>query len=205
MRLTTSRFLLRDLVERDRTAFVAYQRDPRYLRLYDLDKVDGSRVHDLFDLFISWQQDQPRRNYQLGIFDRPLGRLCGVAGLRQAGQPEGAAVLGLELTPDNWGRYRLAIEAASALIEHGFQEIGLRIIIGNAASGNMRVEKLARWFGAEIVARRSGPAWMAARGWSEVDWALTRDAWERTHPKSACESLSLAHPQVPSQTRRTGR
>jgi ribosomal-protein-alanine N-acetyltransferase len=199
MRLTTSRFLLRDLVESDRAAFVAYQRDPRYLRLYDLDKADGSRVHDLFDLFISWQQDQPRRNYQLGIFDQPLGRLCGVAGLRQAGQLEGTAVLGLELAPDNWGRYRLAIEAASALIEHGFHEIGLRTIIGSTASGNTRVEKLARWFGAEIVARRYGPAWMGARGWSEVDWALTRDAWERTSPKSAKSSVRPSPPMDSSR------
>jgi hypothetical protein len=40
-----------------------------------------------------------------------------------------------------------------------------------------RVERLARWFGAKIIARHDGPEWMAARGWSEVDWELRRDAW----------------------------
>lgn len=78
------------------------------------------------------------------------------------------------------GRYRLAIEVATALVEHGFRTLGLHTILGGAASGNRRVERLARWFGASIVARRPGPDWMAARGWSEVDWALRREDWLRS-------------------------
>ena len=78
----------------------------------------------------------------------------------------------------------MAIEVVSALIEHGFRDIGLCAIIGDTASGNKRVEKLAHWFGADIVARRDGPEWMAARGWLEVDWVLTREAWERTGRRS---------------------
>lgn len=183
MRLATSRFLLRDLVESDRAAFVAYQMDPRYRRLYDFDEADKNRPHDLFDLFMSWQQDQPRRNYQLGIFDRVSGRLRGVAGVRRAGQPEATAVLGIELTPEDWGHYRLAIEVVSALLEHGFRDIGLRTIVGDIASDNKRAEKLARWFGAEIVARGDGPDRMRARASSGVRWALTGEAWERSGRK----------------------
>ncbi len=89
-------------------------------------------------------------------------------------------MLGIELTPDDWGRYRLAIEAAAALIDFGFDVLDLQILIGSTASGNVRVEKLARWFGADLVAQRPGPEWMAARGWSEVDWALTREGWARS-------------------------
>jgi ribosomal-protein-alanine N-acetyltransferase len=57
--------------------------------------------------------------------------------------------------------------------------LNLTTIVGDTASGNRRVEKLARWFGAEIVAEREGPAWMRARGWREVDWALQRPKWEQ--------------------------
>jgi len=53
-------------------------------------------------------------------------------------------------------RYRLAIDVASALIEHGFHDLDLHTIVGNTTSGNTRVEKLARWFGADIIARRAG-------------------------------------------------
>ena len=53
----------------------------------------------------------------------------------------------------------------------------LKSIIGDTASGNSRVERLARWYGATIIDRRDGPEWMKVRGWQEIDWALTPDAW----------------------------
>lgn len=177
MLIDTSRFQLRDFVASDRRAFIAYQMDRRYRRLYGFGDTDERRARELFDLFLSWQAEAPRLNCQLGIFEQGTRRLCGSAGLRRTGAGAGTAVFGIELTPDDWGRYRLAIEVASALLEHGFQNLGLHTIVGDSGSGNKPVERLARWFGANMVARRDGPAWMAARGWSAVDWALTRDHW----------------------------
>lgn len=177
MLIRTPRFILRDLVESDRAQFVAYQMHPRYRALYGYDATDDRRAHELFDLFVGWQSETPRQNYQLGIFEPGSGRLCGSAGLRQAGQPADTAVFGVELTPDDWGRYRLAIEVAGAMIDHGFECLGLDVVIGDTSSGNTRVEKLARWFGGEIVASREGAGWMTQRGWKEVDWAISREAW----------------------------
>jgi ribosomal-protein-alanine N-acetyltransferase len=178
MQIGTPRFWLRDFSDADRQPFVDYQLDPRYRRLYDRIDADAQQAAKLFDLFIAWQSQNPRQNLQIGIFERTTSRLCGCAGLRRAGKPEGMAVLGLELTPDDWGRHGAAIEVAGALIEHGFYALGLHTIVGDTASGNRRVDKLARWFGAAIVGRRDGPAWMTARGWQEVEWALSRDAWQ---------------------------
>jgi ribosomal-protein-alanine N-acetyltransferase len=177
MLVQASRFLLRDFRETDRQAFVAYQMDPRYRRLYDFGDGDERRAHDLFDRFLSWQHQDPRQDFQVGIFATDTGRLRGCCGLRRSGAPERAAVLGIELTPNDWGRYRLAIDVASVLIEYAFFVLDVDSIIGSSASGNRRVERLARWFGAKIVARRDGPEWIAARGWIEVDWALHRDEW----------------------------
>lgn len=173
--IATPRLLLRDVREADRPAFIAYQHDPRYLRLYDLDAADARRAEDLFDLFLAWQAEQPRANLQLGIFD-PQGRtLWGTAGLRKL--EESVAALGIELAPSQWGRFRLALDVVVALLDHGFGPLGLHRVVGDTASGNRRVEKLARRLGARVVARRPGPAWMGARGWVEVEWALDRDAW----------------------------
>jgi len=178
MHIETQRFSLRDFSEADRQSFMDYQMDPRYQKLYGCAASDAERATALFDLFSVWRQQSPRQNFQVGIFERTSSRLCGCAGLRQSGQPEGTAVFGLELTPNDWGRYGVAIEVACALIDYGFQALGLHTITGDTASGNSRVEKLARWFGASIVDRRDGPAWMTARGWKEVDWGLPRGAWE---------------------------
>ena len=171
------RIVLRDFNEADRAAFLEYQTDPRYLQLYDYDQ-GIERPNRLFDLFNEWQHEAPRRNMQLGIVESESGRLLGCGGLRKA--DDDTAVLGIELAPNEWGRFRLALDASSALLQYGFETLGLKKIIGDTASGNHRVEKLARWFGAEIAARRTGPDWMQARGWQEVDWAITRDRWKQT-------------------------
>ncbi len=178
MQIATPRFVLRDFTDADRRAFVDYQMDPRYQALYDQIGSDPGRANGLFDLFGAWRREDPRQNFQIGIFERTTSRLCGCAGLRHAGRLEGTAVLGLELTPDDWGRHGAAIEVAGALVEYSFSMLGLHTVTGDTASGNRRVDRLARWFGAVIVGRREGPAWMRARGWQEVEWALSREAWE---------------------------
>ena len=164
--ITLRRILLQDFTEQDRAAFIEYQTDPRYLRLYDYDE-DTDRPSKLFDLFLQWQWERPRLNLQLGIFESESLRLLGCAGLRRL--DEDVAVLGIELAPSEWGRFRLALDTATALVQHGFETLNLKKIVGDTADGNRRVEKLARGFGAEIVARRTGPQWMQDRGWQEVD------------------------------------
>ncbi len=175
------RFVLRDFVEEDRKPFLSYQTDPRYCSLYDFDAADVSRADRLFDLFRTWQWDEPRCNFQLGIFERSTGRLCGSAGLRKS-QPN-EAVLGIELCPDDWGRFRLALDVSAALIDFGFRSLNLAMITGDTSSGNSRVAKLALRFGATISSRRAGPQWMQDRGWEEVDWELSRNEWETRNDK----------------------
>jgi len=179
MQIGTSRFVLRDFEPADRVAFLAYQMDPRYRRLYDLDQGYEKQASELFSSFLAWRDEVPRRNYQLGIFERRNGSLCGCAGLRMTQSNDREAVLGIELAPDEWGRYRLALEVTNALLDFGFHDLELDVLIGSTASGNRRIERLARWFGAEIAEQRAGPDWMKARGWVEVDWVLSRLNWER--------------------------
>jgi RimJ/RimL family protein N-acetyltransferase len=178
MHIETRRFVLRDFSERDRQPFIDYQMDPRYRRLYDLSEADPARANTLFDLFGDWRCHNTRQNYQVGIFDRIDSILGGCAGLRRSGQAERAAVFGLELSPNNWGRFGMAVECSGALLEYGFLTLNLDQIIGTTASGNSRIEALALWFGASVVGRRHGTRWMKMRGWHEVDWALSRAAWE---------------------------
>lgn len=180
MRIETRRFLLHDFDETDRSAFLTYQLDPRYRALYDRGTADAGNANDLFDRFVAWQRERPRLNFQVGVFERANERLIGCAGLRRAGKPDGVAVVGLELAPDQWGRHGAALEIADALIDHGFRAFGLETLVGETASGNARVERLARRFGATVGARRGGSDWMKARGWEEIDWVLHRAAWSAT-------------------------
>ena len=186
MQIETPRFRLRDFLEGDRQSFVDYQMDPRYRNLYDFADSDDTRANELFNLFSDWREQDPRQNYQLGIFERRNSQLCGCAGLRQSGQQERIAVLGLELSPDHWGRFGVAIEIAAALLEYGFSVLNLDTTIGATASGNSRVAGIAHWFGADIVDYRDGPEWMKARGWMEVGWAISHGAWMMSRGRRRC-------------------
>ncbi len=181
MRIVTARLVLRDFVEDDAPAFLAYQADLRYAALHGPGEADPSHTRRLLQRFERWRSERPRQNYQLGAFRRDqAGTLVGCCGLRAAGCPDGTAELGVELAPDYWGRYGYAVEIVRALLDFGFGTLRLGEIRGVTASGNTRVARLASWFGARVTATRPGPDWMTARGWQEVEWRVTRAEWERS-------------------------
>jgi ribosomal-protein-alanine N-acetyltransferase len=177
MLIRTSRFVLRDLDETDRGAFIGYLLDSRNRRLYGRSLAHEDEAAVFFHHFLSWKRAHPRLNIQLGIFEHESGRFCGFAGLRKDRQRQDKAAFELELAADCWGRYRMAVEVTEAVLSYGFEHLDINIVVGVTASGDERAAKLARWFGAKAVTLRKGPAWMRERGWHEVDWALTRHDW----------------------------
>lgn len=179
MEIATKRFLLRDFVELDRSPFLDYQADPRSQIFYEPSQVSAENSIGLFETFRTWASEHPRINYQLAIAQRqePYA-LVGCCGLRGKGCIEGEMELGIELAPDYWGRYAYAIEVGRTLLDFGFGELKLNAISGSTVSANVRIARLAEWIGAEIVAIRAGSMWMSERGWSEVDWRITREQLE---------------------------
>lgn len=177
MELITKRFLLREFVEDDFPGFAAYHADPRSLEFYSAEAVSG-HAQDLFDVFKAWAYEHPRRNYQLAIVKRDDSQLLiGCCGLRGADCEVGKAELGIELAPQYWGRYGYAIEVMCALVEFGFSSLGLKVICGETVNANDRIARIASSFGAVAVTLPT-PAWMVARGWSQVEWQVTREQWE---------------------------
>lgn len=166
MEIGTGRLVLRDFVAEDRPAFVAYQTDPRYASLYGS---DAASARLLFERFLFWQVEAPRRNFQLGVFARERGgALLGCIGMRELDEAAARAVFGIELAPEHWGRFGLAIEASSAMLGLGFDRLRLVEIVGVTSSGNTRVRRLARWFGAvEASGTPDAPC-----------WRITRAAWQ---------------------------
>jgi ribosomal-protein-alanine N-acetyltransferase len=181
MEVTTARFLLRDFVEADRPAFLAYQADSRNVAFYGPDEARPEHAAHLFETFQAWASERPRLNYQFAIMQQQEPQaLVGCCGLRGAGRAAGEAELGLELAPDYWGRYGYAVEVGRALLDFGFGELKLDVISGSTVSANARTARVAEWFGAEVVAIRPGSSWMSVRGWREVQWRITREQWTNT-------------------------
>lgn len=74
MIISLLKITLRDFEEADRAAFVAWQMDPRYRRLYDSSD-NPARAGELFDFFLRRQVEEPRHNFQVGILDTATKRL----------------------------------------------------------------------------------------------------------------------------------
>jgi [ribosomal protein S5]-alanine N-acetyltransferase len=82
---------------------------------------------------------------------------------------------GIELAPDYWGCYAYAIEAGRAMLDFGFSELNLEAISGSTIGENLRINRLAEWFGAEVIATRANSVQKDHLSWSEVDWRIPKD------------------------------
>ncbi|MDZ7957270.1 MAG: GNAT family N-acetyltransferase [Aulosira sp. DedQUE10] len=179
MEILTKRFLLRDFIKEDEPSFFAYHADPRYAEFCTPEEVAPSHTHELLHLFSQWADERPRLNYQLAIIERLNSQeLIGCCGLRRENYSSEQAELGIELAPQFWGRYAYAIELAKALIDFGFQDLGLKEIRGISVSANLRVARLALGYGFVAIGTLHSPDWMCERGWSQTEWQLTRESWE---------------------------
>lgn len=178
MELRTRRFLLRDFFHADMAAFEAYHNDPRSREFYGAEESAPKHPRKLVALFMAWAEAQPRVNYQLAII-KPgaVQALVGCGGLRCENAEPGTGELGIELAPAYWGRYAYANEVMFALAEFGFDTLGLKMIYGETVSANSRVARLLSAFGATANIRQT-PGWMVDKGWTQVEWQITRQQWE---------------------------
>ena len=108
MLLTTHRLLLREFVEDDWPAVLAYQSDPRYLAGYPWTERTPDDVRACVQRFIAWQHERPRTKFQLAITLGTAGPVIG----------------NCELAPSMWGR-GYATEAARAMLAFGFERLHL--------------------------------------------------------------------------------
>jgi len=169
--IATRRFSIRDFTTAERAAFCTYHADPRYRALFEPARAESGGPEELLARFAAWAAEVPRRNYQLAVVAREGGALVGCCGLRRASLDADAAEMGLELSPDYWGRFAYAIEISVSLIEFGFAKLGLSEIAGRTQDANARAMRLAEWFGATVAVERAGP------GWTEVEWRISREIW----------------------------
>lgn len=149
MLLTTPRLSLREFVRDDWRAVYDYQRDPRYLRFYRWEERTEDDARWFVEMFLKWQRDEPRRNYQLAIILTEENRLIGNGGVRIKNFDLREADMGYEINPLDWGN-GYATEAARALLHMGFVDLGLhriwaQCIAENAASARV-LEKIGMRF-----------------------------------------------------------
>jgi ribosomal-protein-alanine N-acetyltransferase len=183
MILTTDRLLLREFVEGDWLAVLAYQSDPRHLRYYPWIERTAEEVQAFVQSFIEQQRQQPRCKFQLAITLKADGRLIGNCGLRQDSPDARQADLGYELDPAYWG-HGYATEAARALLRFGFEERGLHRIWASCLAENHASVRILERIGMVREGRQRESQWFKGCWWDTLLYAILEPAWrERTHER----------------------
>ena len=193
MKITSPRLVLREFVFEDWSAVLAYQSDPRFLHYYPWLDREPEQVQAFVQAFIDQQQEWPRRKFQLVITLRlpesppcapqdalnhtAIQPLIGNCGLRLETAQAAEADLGYEISPVCWGQ-GYATEAARAMLEFGFQELGVQRIWAWCNAENRASSRVLEKLGMRLARRISEDKFFKDRWWDTLEYEILRPEWE---------------------------
>lgn len=175
--LATRRLRLRDFEESDLEAVQRYASDPlatRYLGWgpNGTDETRAFLVRCLKNRYV-----QPRGAYELAI-TLPDGELIGGCGLDVGQPPARHGFLGYILHPEYWG-HGYATEAARALVDMGFQDLGLTRIAATCDVDNGPSAHVLEKVGMQLEGRLRGHALRGGVPADSYTYAILLDDWRR--------------------------
>ncbi len=176
MESTTERLILREFSENDWPDVLAYQTDRLYLRYYAWTERTPEAVQDFIQMFIAQQQEQPRTKFQFALVLKSSNQLIGNCGIRKASADASEADIGYELSPEHWGR-GYATEAARAIVEFGFRELGLHRIWSWCIADNVGSARVLQKLGMQPEGRLRHKEHFKGRWWDTLLFAMLDYEW----------------------------
>jgi len=176
LRIATEPLVLRDFVDEDWRAVFAYQRDPRYLRYYPWTDRTEAEVRDFVQMQIRDQEPRPRRKFQLAITLPDSGELIGNCGVRRKDGNDFEGDIGYELNPEHWRR-GYATEAARAMVDYGFRELGLHRVSAWCIADNAASARVLEKAGLRLEGRLRENEHFKDRYWDTLLFGLLEEEW----------------------------
>jgi RimJ/RimL family protein N-acetyltransferase len=177
MRIETARLVLRDFIAEDEAVMHVIRQHPRFREFYDDEIATLAFTHRLQLMFLDYQRAAPRRKFQLAVTlhgdDTPIGS----AGIRRKDTNEFEADIGYELAVEHWSR-GYATEAAGALVDYGFESLGLTRISSWCLTENRRSARVLEKVGMSLEGRLRANEHFKGRWWDTSLYAILRDEWE---------------------------
>lgn len=178
MQIVTARLILREFVFDDWPAVLEYQRDPRYLRFYPWSDRTDAEVREFVQMFLDQQAEQPRRKFHLAItLPSDKGHVIGNCGIRLKDGRDWEADIGYEIAPGYWGR-GYATEAALAIVEFGFRELGLYRISSWCTADNAASARVLEKVGLKLEGRLRENEYFKGRWWDTLLYGLLGNEWD---------------------------
>lgn len=126
--IETPRLLLRDFRKSDLEAVHAYSAREDVARYLIWGPNTLAQSKEAIEGFLDDQRARPRLIFDVAVTLKPKREVIGGAGLRIIDRDNLTGEIGYTLHPDFWG-YGLATEASRALLDAGFNELGLQRIV----------------------------------------------------------------------------
>ncbi|MGB8648730.1 MAG: GNAT family protein [Anaerolineae bacterium] len=171
MILTTERLVLRDFVEEDWPAVLAYQSKPEYLRYYAWTERTPKEVRAFVGMFLAHQRSDPRSKFQLAATLKTTGQLIGNCGIRMKAAGAHEADVGYELDPAHWGQ-GYATEAARAMVRFGFTELKVHRISSWCIADNVASAHVLEKLGMRQEGRLHENEYFKGRWWDTLFYAI---------------------------------
>jgi RimJ/RimL family protein N-acetyltransferase len=177
MVLTTERLVLRDFVESDWEAVLAYQQDPLYFRYYEWTSRTAEDVRHFLQRFLDQQKQDPRNKFQLAVILQSTGELIGNCGVRRDASDAHGGDIGYELNPRFWGK-GYATEAARALLSFGFSEMQLHRIAAWCIAENTGSARVLEKLGMRQEGRLREHDYFKGRWWDVLLYGILHNEWQ---------------------------
>jgi ribosomal-protein-alanine N-acetyltransferase len=156
MMITTGRLLIRDFVPEDWVDVHSYASEPEVTKYMIWGPNTEKETKDFIQLTIAMQQQQPRIDFELAVVLKETNTLIGGSGIHVAGPKIGE--IGYCFNPLYWQK-GYASEAAAALIQYGFQTLGLHRIYATCRPENIGSAKVMEKVGMQREGRLREHMW----------------------------------------------
>lgn len=176
MELFTSRLHLREFVEDDWRAVMAYQSDPRYLRYYEWESRDEQEVKEFMQMFFDQQIQNPRIKFQLAVTLRETGELIGNRGIRKKSPESPEGDIGYEFSPEHWGQ-GYATETAREIVRFGFETLKLHRIWSWCVADNVGSWRVMEKVGMHREGHLRENEFYKDRWWDTFMYAILENEW----------------------------
>jgi RimJ/RimL family protein N-acetyltransferase len=133
--IETPRLWLRDFRKSDLKAVHAYSSLDEVARYLVWGPNTLAQSKEAIEGFLDDQRSQPRQIFDVAVTLKPKCEVIGGAGIRVIDRDNLTGEIGYTLHPDFWG-YGLAQEATRALMEAGFEALGLQRIVATCDQRN---------------------------------------------------------------------
>jgi ribosomal-protein-alanine N-acetyltransferase len=180
MILTTERLLLRDFVESDWEAVLAYEQNPLYLRYYEWTERTPEDVRAFIQRFLDHQNQEPRIKFQFAVTLKSTGQLIGNCGVRRNSAEAFKGDMGYELDPDHWGK-GYATEAARAVLRFGFTDMGLHRVSAACVADNTGSAHVLEKIGMQQEGRLRENEYYKGKWWDTLLYAILYEEWQALH------------------------